>query len=215
MLRGTTVTDRMAREAFAATAAQASPADATSFCLGDSVVYAAHGVGCVDRVGTETIAGHAIEIIQVVFLENRMTLRVPAVKARAVGLRKLSSPEVVGNAMKLLEGRARAGGKSVWVRRAEELRQKVNSGDLLSLARVLRDLRRNAGSVDGSHAERQIFETAMDRFASEVAAVGGISKDVVVAEVTGLLQKAQPPEAEVAAEAGSQSPQQNEAGSAP
>jgi CarD family transcriptional regulator len=194
MLRNVAVTEQMARDAFAATAAQARPSDAAPFRLGDTVVYAAHGVGRVDRVGVETIAGHAIEIIRVAFLANRMTLRVPAAKARVAGLRRLSSPEVVRNAMKILEGRSRTS-KAVWVRRAEGLQQKLNSGDLLNIARVLRDLRRNAGSLDGSHAERQIFETALDRFATEVSSVGETDKDAAVAEVMGLLQQPRAPEA--------------------
>ena len=183
------VTDAMTRQAFAATAAQPSPADAERFREGDAVVYSAHGVGRIDRIGTETIAGHSIEIIQVSFLENQMTVRIPAAKARTAGLRKLSTPDAVEKAVAVLNGRARIS-KLMWAKRAQEYQGKINSGDPMVLAEVLRDLRRNADGVEGSYSERNIFEAALDRLASEIAAVDGRDKLAVIARLTEVLKEA-------------------------
>ena len=100
-----------------------------------------------------------------------MTLRVPTMKAKAVGMRKLSSPEVVGNALNTLKGRARIK-RTMWSRRAQEYEAKINSGDLVSIAEVVRDLHRAGGQPEQSYSERQLYEKALARMAREVAAVG-------------------------------------------
>ena len=145
------------------------------FAQGDHVVYPTHGVGRVERVASEEIAGHTLELIHISFDENRMTLRVPVAKARAAGLRKLASRKLLDEAMAILGGRARVK-KAMWSRRAQEYETKINSGDLLAVAEVVRDLRRNAGQPEQSFSERQIFESAMDRLAAEVGALEGIGK---------------------------------------
>ncbi|MBV9786492.1 MAG: CarD family transcriptional regulator [Acidisphaera sp.] len=183
------VTEAMTERAFAATAAQDMPKDADPFQEGDAVVYFAHGVGRIDRIGSEEIAGHRLDVIQVSFLENQMTVRLPAAKARASGLRKLSTREAVDRAMVVLGGRPRTS-KALWAKRAQEYQSKINSGDLMLLAEVLRDLRRNAGNLDGSFSERQIFETALDRFAAEVAVLNGTEKAAVVQDLTEKLKNA-------------------------
>jgi CarD family transcriptional regulator len=183
------VTEAMTKEAFAATAAQDKPLDVDPFREGDAVVYLAHGVGRIDRIGSQEIAGHRLDVIQISFLENQMTVRLPAAKARAAGLRKISTKELLEQAKAVISGRPRSS-KAVWTKRAQEYQRKLNSGDPMLLAEVLRDLRRNAGSIDGPFSERQIFETALDRFASEIVAVNGTEKARVVVELTELLKEA-------------------------
>ncbi|APH55155.1 CarD-like transcriptional regulator [Granulibacter bethesdensis] len=192
------ITKAMTDEAFAATAAQSSPA-AKQFKTGDAVVYPGHGVGRVDHVGMQDVAGHKIEMIQISFAENQMTIRLPAAKVATTGLRKLSSKADAEKAIAALSGRPRIS-KVMWSKRAQEYQARINSGDLMALAELLRDLRRNAGSQDGSFSERQIFETALDRFASEIATVRGEDKAVTSQQLIALLIKAQPASAAAAAE---------------
>ncbi len=150
-------------------------AKAEIFVEGDHVVYPTHGVGRVERIATEEIAGHKLELIHITFEENRMTLRVPVSKARTAGLRKLATRKMFDEAMTVLRGRARIK-RTMWSRRAQEYEAKINSGDPLAIAEVVRDLHRNAGQPDQSFSERQIYEAAMDRLAAELGALDGIDK---------------------------------------
>jgi CarD family transcriptional regulator len=162
-------------------------AKAEIFVEGDHVVYPTHGVGKVERIATEEIAGHRLELIHITFEENRMTLRVPVAKARTAGLRKLSSRKQFDEAMAVLKGRARIK-RTMWSRRAQEYEAKINSGDPMAIAEVVRDLHRNAGQPDQSFSERQIYESAMDRLAAELAALDGTDKPAAVTKLGDFLK---------------------------
>jgi len=145
-------------------------ADDFPYKEGEFVVYPTHGVGKVESIENQEIAGHTLELIVITFDKDRMTLRVPVAKAATSGLRKLSSRKRMDEAMTTLKGRARVK-RTMWSRRAQEYEAKINSGDPIQIAEVVRDLHRNVGQPDQSFSERQIYEAARDRLASEVAAV--------------------------------------------
>ncbi len=151
------------------------PSAAETYVAGDYVVYPTHGVGIVQRIAVEEIAGHRLELIHITFEENRMTLRVPVAKARSAGLRKLASRKGFDEAMAVLRGKARIK-RTMWSRRAQEYEAKINSGDPVAIAEVVRDLHRNAAQPDQSFSERQIYEAAMDRLAAELAAIDRTDK---------------------------------------
>ncbi len=161
-----------------------------NFVEGDYVVYPTHGVGKVERIATEEIAGHKLDLIHITFEENRMTLRVPVSKARTAGLRKLATRKVFDEALALLKGRARIK-RTMWSRRAQEYEQKINSGDPMQIAEVVRDLHRNAGQPDQSFSERQIYEAAMDRLAAELAALDLTDKATAAAKLADYLRSIQ------------------------
>jgi CarD family transcriptional regulator len=163
------------------------PSKAEIFVEGDYVVYPTHGVGKVERIATEEIAGHRLELIHITFEENRMTLRVPVAKARSAGLRKLATRKLFDEAMALLKGRARIK-RTMWSRRAQEYEAKINSGDPLAIAEVVRDLHRNAGQPDQSFSERQIYEAALDRLAAELAALDKTDKPTAVIKLGDFLK---------------------------
>jgi CarD family transcriptional regulator len=176
----------MVDAAFNATAAQAKPQDADPFHKGDYVVYPAHGVGKVDRIGNEVIAGHRLNLIQVSFAENRMTLRIPAAQARAAGLRKLATPEALTQALATLRGRPRVS-RLMWAKRAQEYLAKINSGDLHALAEVVRDLQAAGDGSGSSFSQRNLFELAIDRLAAEFAAVSRTEKAGALDRITQAL----------------------------
>ncbi len=130
------MTDAMARTAAALTATQADShgGDDDPFQEGDSIVYAAHGVGRVDRIGIDEIAGTKLEIIQISFPGNQMTLRIPLSKARKSGLRKIVTRDIVDKAMSIIKGKPHVS-KGMWARRAVAYQEKINSGDLIQIAR--------------------------------------------------------------------------------
>lgn len=165
---------------------RASNKDET-FAEGDHVVYPTHGVGKVERIATEQIAGHTLELIHITFEENRMTLRVPVAKARSAGLRRLSTRKQFDEALAVLKGRARVK-RTMWSRRAQEYEAKINSGDPIAIAEVVRDLHRNAGQPDQSFSERQIYEAAMDRLAAELAALDQTDKNAAAGKLAGYLK---------------------------
>ena len=157
------------------------------FVEGDYVVYPTHGVGKVERIATEDIAGHRLELIHITFEENRMTLRVPVTKARSAGLRKLATRKMFDEAMGVLRGRARIK-RTMWSRRAQEYEAKINSGDPIAIAEVVRDLHRNSGQPDQSFSERQIYEAAMDRLAAELAALDQTDKPAASVKLVNYLK---------------------------
>ena len=145
------------------------------FDTGDLVVYPTHGVGKIVAIETQEISGHTLSVFVVHFDKDRMTLRVPVAKARTAGLRKLATRKVFDEALALLKGRPRIK-RTMWSRRAQGYEQKINSGDPMQIAEVVRDLHRNAGQPDQSFSERQIYEAAMDRLAAELAALDQTDK---------------------------------------
>jgi CarD family transcriptional regulator len=158
------------------------------FKTNDHVVYPTHGVGRIMGIEEQEVAGLKLELFVITFEKEKMTLRVPTAKAKAVGMRKLSSPDVVNNALNTLKGRARIK-RTMWSRRAQEYEAKINSGDLVSIAEVVRDLHRASGQPEQSYSERQLYEAALARMAREVAAVERIDEPAAVKRVEGMLLK--------------------------
>ncbi|MDP6121065.1 MAG: CarD family transcriptional regulator [Rhodospirillales bacterium] len=160
-----------------------------SYKPGDYVVYPTHGVGKVISVEKQKIAGHLLRLFVISFDRDRMTLRVPVTKAKSSGLRKLSTRKIMGDALTTLTGRARVK-RSMWSRRAQEYETKINSGDPISIAEVVRDLHRNAGQPDQSFSERQIYESARDRLAGELAALEKVDVEIATEKLEELLSAA-------------------------
>ena len=142
----------------------------SEFRPNEYVVYPAHGVGQIVSIEEQEIAGISMELFVVSFEKDKMTLRVPTAKATEIGMRSLSSPDVIEQAMKTLRGKAKVK-RAMWSRRAQEYEQKINSGDLIAIAEVVRDLHRNDTDREQSYSERQLYEAALERLTREMAAV--------------------------------------------
>ena len=164
------------------------PAVRNGFKTNEHIVYPAHGVGQIVAIEEQEIAGMKLELYVIVFEKDKMTLRVPIAKAGAVGMRPLSSADIVGKAMDTLRGRARIK-RAMWSRRAQEYEQKINSGDLVSIAEVVRDLHRGADQPEQSYSERQIYQAALERLARELAAVEKIDQEKATQKLENVLMK--------------------------
>ena len=156
---------------------------------GDYVVYPTHGVGKVTGFEEQEIAGDKLRLIVIDFHKDRMILRVPITKAETSGLRRLSSRDEMKIALKTLKGRSRVR-RTMWSRRAQEYEAKINSGNPVSIAEVVRDLHRNADQPDQSYSERQIYQAALDRLVRELAAVEEIDEDAASQQLETVLQAA-------------------------
>lgn len=152
----------------------------------DFVVYPAHGVGKIVSIEEQEVAGFKLELFVISFEKDKMTLRVPTNKAAEAGLRSLSSPDVVAHAMKTLKGKAKIK-KAMWSRRAQEYEQKINSGDLIAIAEVVRDLHRADDQREQSYSERQLYEAARERLTREIAAVAGRDETAAAKEIDDVL----------------------------
>ena len=156
------------------------------FGKGDFVVYPTHGVGKVTGIETKEIAGQSLTLYVIQFEKERMTLRVPVTKAEASGLRRLSDRKVIDAALKTLTGRSRVK-RTMWSRRAQEYEAKINSGNPVSIAEVVRDLHRGPDQPDQSYSERQMYQAAIDRLARELAAVESIDHEAATEKLEKLL----------------------------
>ena len=159
------------------------------FSVGDHVVYPAHGVGQVQGIEVQEVAGMSLEVYVITFDHEKMTLRVPTKKAKTAGLRPLAEGGTVSQALTTLKGRARVK-RTMWSRRAQEYEAKINSGDLISIAEVVRDLHRAENQPEQSYSERQLYESALDRMAREVAAIERIDREAAIAMLNKSLVKA-------------------------
>ncbi|MYZ50503.1 CarD family transcriptional regulator [Propylenella binzhouense] len=152
------------------------------FRTSESIVYPAHGVGRIIDVEEQEVAGMKLELFVISFEKDKMTLRVPIGKAAAVGMRKLADEETVAKALDIVKGRARVK-RTMWSRRAQEYEAKINSGDLIAISEVVRDLYRSESQPEPSYSERQLYEQAIDRMARELAAVERTSESEAVSKI--------------------------------
>jgi CarD family transcriptional regulator len=157
------------------------------FRANEYVVYPAHGVGKILTIEEQEIAGTKLELFVISFEKDKMTLRVPTAKASSVGMRSLSSPDLVEQALKTLKGKAKIK-RAMWSRRAQEYEQKINSGDLISIAEVVRDLYRAEDQPEQSYSERQLYEAALERLTREVAAVERLDEKNAAQKVGQVLE---------------------------
>ena len=157
------------------------------FNTDEYIVYPAHGVGKIVSIDKHEVAGVEMEMFVISFDKDKMTLRIPIERATSIGLRSVSSPEIMVKAMDTLKGRARVK-RAMWSRRAQEYEQKINSGDLISIAEVVRDLHRNDEQREQSYSERQLYEAALERLTRELAVVDGVEETTAQAKVDEVLE---------------------------
>ncbi|RXH00393.1 CarD family transcriptional regulator [Bradyrhizobium vignae] len=158
------------------------------FKANEFVVYPAHGVGQILAIEEQEIAGAKLELFVINFIKDKMTLRVPTAKVANVGMRKLSDPALVKKALETLKGRARVK-RTMWSRRAQEYEAKINSGDIVAIAEVVRDLYRSESQPEQSYSERQLYEAALDRLSREIAVVQHSTETEAVKEIEAQLAK--------------------------
>jgi CarD family transcriptional regulator len=160
----------------------------SGFKTQEFIVYPAHGVGQITSIEEQEVAGYKLELFVISFIKDKMTLRVPTTKVASVGMRKLAEPALVKRALDTLKGRARVK-RTMWSRRAQEYEAKINSGDIVAIAEVVRDLFRSDTQPEQSYSERQLYEAALDRLAREIAAVERVTETEAVKQIEGALAK--------------------------
>ena len=158
------------------------------FKIGEFIAYPAHGVGQIVSIDDQEVAGAKLELFVINFVKDKMTLRVPTAKIVSVGMRKLAEGPLVKRALDTLKGRARIK-RTMWSRRAQEYEAKINSGDIVSIAEVVRDLYRSESQPEQSYSERQLYEAALDRLSREIAAVQRSTETEAVKEIEAALAK--------------------------
>jgi CarD family transcriptional regulator, regulator of rRNA transcription len=155
------------------------------FKAADFVIYPAHGVGQVLAIEEQTVAGASMEFFVLFFAKSKLTVRVPVRKAANIGMRKPSDVCSVQGAKQILRETPRKG-RGNWSRLAQEYEGKINSGNILAVAEVARDLFR-LSETGQSFSERQLYVSALGRLCGEIALVDRISEEQAVKELEGLL----------------------------
>ena len=158
------------------------------FKTNEFIVYPAHGVGQIMAIEEQEVAGAKLELFVINFIKDKMTLRVPTAKIVSVGMRKLAEAPLVKRALETLKGRARIK-RTMWSRRAQEYEAKINSGDIVAIAEVVRDLYRSETQPEQSYSERQLYEAALDRLSREIAAVQRVTETEAIKEIEAALAK--------------------------
>jgi CarD family transcriptional regulator len=158
------------------------------FKTNEFIVYPAHGVGQIMAIEEQEVAGCKLELFVINFVKDKMTLRVPTAKIAAVGMRKLAEGPMVRRALETLKGRARIK-RTMWSRRAQEYEAKINSGNIVAIAEVVRDLYRSETQPEQSYSERQLYEAALDRLSREISAVHRITETEAIKEIEAALAK--------------------------
>lgn len=156
--------------------------------VGDYVVYPTHGVGQVSEIIEENIAGMNIEFLVIKFAKNRMTLKIPVDKIEVSGLRKLSTEYEIKKAIDIMKT-APQQKRIVWAKRAQEYEEKINSGDPMIVAEVVRDLYKRSDRLEQSFSERQIYEQALSRLADEYAVIYGLPSDEAISKIESIMEK--------------------------
>jgi CarD family transcriptional regulator len=158
------------------------------FKTSEFIVYPSHGVGQIVAIEEQEVAGAKLELFVINFVKDKMTLRVPTAKIASVGMRKLAEAPLVKRALETLKGRARIK-RTMWSRRAQEYEAKINSGDIVAIAEVVRDLYRSDTQPEQSYSERQLYEAALDRLSREISAVQRITETEAIKEIEAALAK--------------------------
>jgi CarD family transcriptional regulator len=158
------------------------------FKTNEFIVYPSHGVGQIVSIEEQEVAGIKLELFVINFVKDKMTLRVPTAKIATVGMRKLAEAPLVKRAIETLKGRARIK-RTMWSRRAQEYEAKINSGDIVAIAEVVRDLYRSETQPEQSYSERQLYEAALDRLSREISAVQHVTETEAVKEIEAALAK--------------------------
>lgn len=158
-----------------------------TFNPGDYVVYPVHGVGQVSGITSTVVGGQSLDLIAINFDKEKLTLKIPLQNTERTGLRALASKDVMELAEGILKSKSKANKRAQWTKRAQEYNLKINSGDPLAVAEVLRDLYKHPSKGEQTYSERQLYEQAMARFAPEFAAVHQLLEKDVVAKIETIL----------------------------
>jgi CarD family transcriptional regulator len=142
--------------------------------IGSCAVYPSHGVGKIIDIETSEIAGQEVKCYLMHFEKERLTIKIPVNNLQRIGLRALISKQEMDEVFTILRSGVKKL-KGMWSRRAQEYETKINSGDVMLLAEVLRDLTRDIEDSERSYSERIIYETAIYRLASEYAIIYSVS----------------------------------------
>ena len=149
------------------------PSD-SKFKINQYIVYPSHGVGKIIDIESIDVSGQKFNCYLIFFEKEKLTIKIPTNKAQESGIRNLVSKKQMEEVLSILRNGVKKM-KGMWSRRAQEYETKINSGNIILLAEVLRDLTRDIEDSERSYSERIIYETAINRLASEYSVLYNVS----------------------------------------
>ena len=159
-----------------------------NFSEGDWIVYPKHGLGKTLGFEKQVLSEAEVEFIIVYFENEKMTLRIPVNKIHELGLRAVSAEADMQAALSALRGKIKIK-RTMWAKREKDYKDKLNKGDLVSTAEVIRDLYRGEDDPEQSYSERQLYEKALNRFTRELVVIKNIDLSEAEKKVEENLKK--------------------------
>jgi len=139
------------------------------FIAGDMAVYPAHGVGVIESIETQTVAGidHSFYVMKII--ENDMKIMIPTRNSANVGLRAIIDENEVEKVLGILRDRDIEISAQTWNRRYRDYMEKIKTGSIFEVAVVLRDLFLLSVDKELSYGERKMMDTAKNLLVKEIS----------------------------------------------
>jgi CarD family transcriptional regulator len=156
-----------------------------AFQVGDRAVYPAHGVAEVVAIEIKEIAGTRREFYVLKVVQSEMKLMIPCDGADRAGLRVVASAEIAEEVFSVLRSNEVAVKPGPWNRRFREYTELVNSGRLVEVAKVYRDLWRIRPTRELSYGERRLLDQSRNLLVAELSLVRGHDELGIESELEG------------------------------
>ena len=155
----------------------------TAFKVGEKVVYPAHGVALIEGIQARVVSGSERKFYMLRILDSDMTIMIPTENVGAVGLRRIIGKDMVAKVYKILRSKKVEIDQQTWNRRYREYTEKIKTGSVLEIAKVLRDLFVLKGDKELSFGERKMLDTARNLLVKELAIAKSHSEETIMEEL--------------------------------
>lgn len=150
-----------------------------SFQVGDMAVYPAHGVGRIDSIETRSVGDLKQSFYVINIIETKMTIMIPTNSSDNVGLRAIIHADEVDDIFSILKDRDVTIAPQPWNQRYREYMEKIKTGSVYEIARVLRDLYILQVDKTLSFGERKMLDTAQGLLVKEISIANRTNEDMV------------------------------------
>lgn len=145
------------------------------FQIGEKVVYPTHGVGLIEAIEEKEVSGSRQAFYILRILGNGMTVMVPTVNAKRVGLREVIRRTEVPKVMEVLRRRDLEICPN-WNRRFKDNLERIKTGSLYEVALVLRKLVVLQKERNLSFGEKKMLENVRQLLVSEISHAAGMDE---------------------------------------
>ena len=139
------------------------------FKIGDLAVYPAQGVGVIEAIENREVGGNKQLFYIMKIMGNGMKIMIPMDSAKSVGLREVIHAREIPKVYAILRNKDVTIDKQTWNKRYREYLEKIKTGSVFEIARVLRDLFILKSDKNLSFGERKMMDTAKSLLIKEIS----------------------------------------------